>query len=236
VSGLILRADGIRKKYGAKLALENFSIDACGGQIIGLLGPNGSGKTTFLKLTAGLVKPTAGSIVLLGLSPGPRARARVSFMSTEEYLYAAMRIQDVIKFYSDMFADFDQKKCLDYLQFFYLTPDMKVRNLSTGMRAGLKMVLAFSRRAAVILLDEPLNGIDVVARDLVIDLIKKEKRDDCVVFVTSHLVDELEEIIDYAVFLARGVTVLSGRARELLAERGCSLNDLYREVYRGKID
>ncbi|MDR1069900.1 MAG: ABC transporter ATP-binding protein [Gracilibacteraceae bacterium] len=232
----ILTAKNLTKHYGTKHALENFNITARGDRVIGLLGPNGSGKTTFLKITAGLVKATSGEILLYGLPPGPRTKARVSFMSTEEYLYAAMRVKGVMNYFADMFPDFERKKCLLYLPRFNLTPEMKVRDLSTGMRAGLKLVLAFSRGAGAVLLDEPLNGIDVVLRDLVLEMIRTERREDRVIFVTSHLVDDLESVVDEAVFIDRGIAVLSGSVSEMTAERGCSLEDIYREVYRGKIN
>jgi ABC-2 type transport system ATP-binding protein len=232
----ILTAKNLVKRYGAKSALEQFQISACGGQIIGLLGPNGSGKTTFLKITAGLVKPTSGEILLRGLPPGPRTKSQVSFMSTEEYLYVTMKISGIIKYFSDMFPDFDREKCLLYLPLFNLTPALKVRDLSTGMRAGFKLALAFSRRASLILLDEPLNGIDVVTRDIVLNLIGQERGNERVIIATSHLVDDLEPLTDEVIFLDRGVTVLSGAVRELTSERGCSLENIYREVYRGKTD
>ncbi|MDR1603583.1 MAG: ABC transporter ATP-binding protein [Gracilibacteraceae bacterium] len=232
----ILTVKDLVKRYGAKAALEHFQLTARGGRIIGLLGPNGSGKSTFLKIAAGLVKPTAGEILIRGLPPGPRTKARVSFMSTEEYLYAAMKIDGIIRYFADMFPDFDRAKCLLYLPLFNLTPRLKVRDLSTGMRAGLKLALAFSRRADVILLDEPLNGIDVVIRDIVLDLIRRERGDERVIFVTSHLVDDLETVIDEAIFLDHGVAVLAGSVPELQAGRACSLEDIYREVYRGQIN
>ncbi|MDR0433427.1 MAG: ABC transporter ATP-binding protein [Gracilibacteraceae bacterium] len=232
----VLTAKGLSKRYGGKLALDNFQITALGGRIIGLLGPNGSGKTTFLKIAAGLVKASGGEILLDGRPPGSRTKADVAFMSTEEYLYAALRIKTIIGFFTDMFSDFDRERCFHYLPLFNLTAEMKVRDLSTGMRAGLKLILVFSRRAAVVLLDEPLNGIDVVIRDLVLNLIKKERREDRVIFVTSHLVDDLETVIDEAVFLDHGRIVLSGSMAELTAESSRSLEDVYREVYRGKID
>jgi ABC-2 type transport system ATP-binding protein len=232
----ILTARDLLKRYGAKTALAHFQLTARGGRIIGLLGPNGSGKTTFLKIAAGLVKATSGEILVRGLPPGPRTKARVSLMSTEEYLYAAMKIDGILSYFTDMFPDFDRAKCLLYLPLFNLTPNLKVRDLSTGMRAGLKLALAFSRRTDVILLDEPLNGIDVVIRDIVLDLIRRERGEERVIFVTSHLVDDLQTVIDEAVFIDRGVTVLAGAVPDLLAGRAGSLEDIYREVYRGQIN
>jgi ABC-2 type transport system ATP-binding protein len=229
---MILEAKELGKSYYKHQALINFNLQITEGKIIGLLGPNGSGKTTFMKMVAGLSRPTQGSLLIAGHIPGPQTKALVSFMSTEEYLSSWMTIKTMLGFFHDVYQDFQTEICLDYLDRLGLTQTLKVKALSTGMRAGLKIALALSRNAALYLLDEPLNGIDIVARDRILQMIKDSMRPESAMIITSHLVDELEPILDEVIFLKLGQTELSGDISALRAEKGLDLADMYREVYQ----
>lgn len=227
----MLQCKNIQKKYMHTTALADISIDIEPGKIYALLGPNGNGKTTFMKIATGLVKPTSGTITYDNEPIGEASKAAIAYMPTEGYFYPYMTIKDAGNYYNDFFEDFDPARFDRLLGKMDLNQRLKIRTLSSGMMAKLKLAITLSRNAKLYLLDEPLNGIDLVARDLVIESILETANDKNTFIISSHLVDELEKIIDSAIFIKDGSVILSGSAEELRETNKKSIADLYRSVY-----
>ena len=199
--------------------------------IYGLLGPNGSGKSTWMKMAAGLIVPDEGEMRLDGVKISAETKKHIAYMPTEGYFYSYMKIKDAGRYYQDFFDDFDAQQFEKLTADMDLEMNMKVRNLSSGMMAKLKIAVTLSRKAELYLLDEPLNGIDLLARDEVVNTILTNMSDNASVVISSHLVEELERIIDKAIFMKDGQIVLMGDVEEIRQERGESVTDLYRQIY-----
>ncbi len=227
----MLVLEKVVKSYMQCTAVNNISLQLKEGKIYGLLGPNGSGKSTMMKMIAGLVKPTSGSITLDGQPVGTETKAHIAYMSTESFFYPYMKISDVAKYYSDFFEDFDVQKFNRLLNELDLNINNKVRDMSTGMIAKLKIAATMSRNAKVIMLDEPLNGIDLIAREKIMSLIMANSVNGNIMIISSHLVDELETFINGAVFIKNGVLQLAGDVEQLKQERGETVVDLYKKIY-----
>ena len=221
----------VTKKYMKMTAVNGVSIDFMPGRIYALLGSNGSGKTTLMKMIAGLVKPTSGDITLSGVPIGVETKKHIAYMPTESYFYNYMSCADIGKYYADFFEDFSLDQYYNYLNEMKLTPDMKASKMSSGMMAKLKLAVNLSRNASVIMLDEPLNGVDIVAREQVINAVISKASPDKIIIMSSHLVDELEAVIDYAVFIKDGVIVSQGDAENLRTASGMSIVDQYKRIY-----
>ena len=228
----MLQCQNVMKKYGKKTAVANITTNIVPGKIYALLGSNGSGKTTFMKMVAGLVKPTNGTITFNGMPIGDETKKYIAYMPTESFYYNYMTCRDAGKFYKDFYQDFDEIKYYGLLQEMNLDPNMKVSKMSSGMTAKAKLALTLSRNSSIIMLDEPLNGIDIIARDKVIETVLRSASPNNAIIMSSHLVDELEKIIDYAIFVRQGQVVLQGDAEELRTQHGKSIVDMYREIYK----
>lgn len=227
----MLQCNRVTKKYMKMTAVDNISIDFMPGKIYALLGSNGSGKTTLMKMIAGLVNPTSGSITLSGIPIGVETKKHIAYMPTESYFYTYMSCADIGKYYADFFEDFSIEQYNNYLNEMHLTPDMKASKMSSGMMAKLKLAVTLSRDASLIMLDEPLNGVDIVAREQVINTIISKASPNRIIIMSSHLVDELEAIIDNAVFIKDGVIVSHGDAESLRTASGMSIVDQYKRIY-----
>jgi ABC-2 type transport system ATP-binding protein len=227
----MLESKNLVKKYITKTAVKDITLSIERGKIYAILGPNGSGKTTFMKMAAGLVKPTSGTITYEGLPIGVESKEKVAYMSTEPFFYSYMTAEDVGKYYRDFFKDFDMARYEDLLKKMDLNLKDKAKNLSSGLAAKLKIAATLARKAELYMLDEPLNGIDIIARERIINTILEVANDNTSILISSHLVDELEKIIDNAVFIKTGEVVLLGEAERLREEHGKSIVDLYKEIY-----
>lgn len=219
------------KRYGGKFAVNGMSVAIEDAHIYGLLGPNGSGKSTWMKMAAGLIVPDEGEMRLDGVKISAETKKHIAYMPTEGYFYSYMKIKDAGRYYQDFFDDFDAQQFEKLTADMDLEMNMKVRNLSSGMMAKLKIAVTLSRKAELYLLDEPLNGIDLLARDEVVNTILTNMSDNASVVISSHLVEELERIIDKAIFMKDGQIVLMGDVEEIRQERGESVTDLYRQIY-----
>ena len=227
----MLECREITKKYGRKTAVDHVSFKLEPGKVYAKLGPNGSGKTTLMKMAVGLVKPNSGEFLYNGQPIGVESRKEVAYMSTEPYFYPWMTIKDIGKYYADFFADFSMERYQYLLQRMELTMDMKAKTLSSGMMAKLKIAVTMARQAKVYLLDEPLNGIDLLARDAIIQSVTEAIRPDVTLVISSHLVDELEKVTDVAVFIKQSHLAAMWDKTELLQKQGKTVVDLYREIY-----
>ena len=227
----MLESKEITKVFGKKTAVDHISLKLEPGYIYAMLGPNGSGKTTWMKMAAGLIKPTSGEMYYNGRPLDVDSRREIAYMSTEPYFYNWMSIADVGKYYQDFFTDFSMEKYHELLSYMELTMDMKTKSLSSGMMAKLKIAVTLARDARVIMLDEPLNGIDLLARDRIMKSIVDTTGPDRVLLISSHLVEELETVADYAVFIKQSHLIEVRGLEELRASEGISVADKYRQIY-----
>ncbi len=227
----MLTFDHVTKIYDSMNALNDFTLQFLPGHVYALVGPNGSGKSTMMRIAAGLVKPTFGTVYFQNRPIGVESKKHIAYMCTEPFYYDYMKVQDVATFYQDFFADFDTNRFANLLQFMQLNPGMKVKSLSSGMAAKLKIAATLSRNAPIIMLDEPLNGIDLVGRDEIIQTILRGASPNSAILISSHLFEELEPIVDRIVMMDRGSLVLEGDLEEIRARYGKSISDLYREHF-----
>ncbi len=227
----MVEAKLVGKRYLGKQAVKDVNMVWEDGRIYALLGPNGSGKTTFMKMVAGLVKPTAGELFYNGEKIGVESKRKVAYMSTEPFFYSYMNVKHVGKYYADFFEDFSMERYEELIARMDLKMTDKAKELSSGLAAKLKIAATLARDAQLYMLDEPLNGIDIIARESIIETIVEAAGEGKTVVISSHLVDELEPIVDSVVFMKQGGVILAGDAEEIRIERGKSIVDLYKEVY-----
>ena len=224
-----LRIDNLTQRYRGVTALKGVCTQLRGGDTCLLLGPNGSGKTTLMKLVAGIASPSSGEITLDGMPIGPKTKARIAYMPTENYFYNYMSVRDAGKYYADFFADFDRAAYEARIDRAELDPRAFIRTLSSGMSAKLRLSLILSRDAKVMMFDEPINGVDMLTRDWVLDEIAARRSPERILLISTHLVEQAERLANCALFLRRGELVREGAMDALCRES--SLEDLYREVY-----
>lgn len=229
--GVILKTEGLTKKYFNKVALKDVDITLESGKILGLLGPNGSGKTTFLKIAAGILRPTSGVINIDNNTPGVYTKGIVSYLPDKDYFYKWMKIKDSFNFFNDMYDDFDLKKAREILDFMKLNEEDKITSLSKGMKEKLSLTLVFARRSKLYILDEPLGGVDPSARQKILDTIISSYNEDSSMIITTHLVNDIERVFDDVAFISDGEIILSGNAEELRSQRGKSIDELFMELY-----
>ena len=227
---MIAESRGLTKAFMGKKAVKGVSLKIRSGSIYGLLGPNGSGKTTWMKMMTGVIKPTQGEVVFDGAPWNYRAKNQVAYMSTEPFYYDFMNIGMVGKYYSDFFEEFDQKKFHDLIAKVGLSEEMKMREISTGMMAKLKVIATLSRKAMLYMLDEPLNAIDLKAREEIIDVILTTVSEKNAVIISTHLIEEIESFIDHAIFMKDGSVIYECDVEEERMRSGRSAADLYREL------
>ena len=227
----MLECNQLTKKYQSVEAVSNLTLTLEPGKIYALLGPNGSGKTTFMKMAAGLVKQSSGSLLFEKQPIGVYSKQHIAYMPTESYFYSYMTCKDVGNYYSDFFPDFNRKRFDLMIHNMELNEKTLVSKLSSGMMAKLKIAATLARDAKLIMLDEPLNGIDIIARERVISTIIDNFAPEKTFVISTHLVDELERVMDSAIFMKHGRLEIYGDAEEIRQTHGCSIVDLYKQVY-----
>lgn len=228
----LLKIENLTKKYYNKIALNNVSLNLERGKIYGLLGPNGSGKTTLMKVIAVLHKQTSGQVLIQGEPLSYKTKVNVSYMPTENFLYDTFKVKDAVKFYSDMYTDFNEENAFKILKEINVDSEFKISKLSSGLVGKLKVALALSRNVDLYMLDEPLNGVDVMSRDAIMDLITRAYNENKTIIVSTHLVSEIEKILDSAIFLKDGIIALEGDAEDLRLSHGTSIEGVYKEVFK----
>ena len=227
----MLRSEGLTKVFGAKTAVDHVTLNLEAGHIYAMLGPNGSGKTTWMKMAAGLCKPTEGTVLFQGAPISYRSRSSIAYMSTEPYFYSWMTLRDVGRYYQDFFSDYSAQRYAELLKSFELEESMKAKDLSSGIMAKAKIAVTLARDASVWMLDEPFNGIDLLARDRIREAVIEAARPDKLLLLSSHLVEEMEAIADRAVFLKSGQLVLETDIETDRDENNRSIADEYRRIY-----
>ena len=228
----ILQCEALSKTYGPKPALKDVTVSFAAGRITGLLGPNGGGKTTLLKLAAGLLTPTSGRVTVCGRAPGVWTKAHTAYLPDRSSLPDGVRVEEAVDIFADFYADFDKQKASAMLSDLRLQPSDRVAALSKGARDKLQLVLVMSRRASLYLLDEPLGGVDPAARDYILDTIIRNYSEDAALVLSTHLIGDIETVLDDLVMLRDGQVYLQGAAEELRESHGKSVDALFREVFQ----
>ena len=229
----ILTCEALTKRYEKdKTALDGVDLHVSFGRIVGLLGPNGSGKTTLIKLANGLLQPTGGSIKIAGMAPGPDTKALVSYLPDADWLPDWMRVEQLVEMFGDFYADFDPAKASEMLAKLNLSPKAKLKTLSKGNKEKVQLILAMSRNARLYLLDEPIGGVDPAARDYILSTILNNYQKDATVVLSTHLIGDIEPILDEAIFLKDGRVFAHRNAEELRETEGMSVDAYFREVFK----
>lgn len=227
-----LKAAGLTKRYGGALALDNLDLELPQGKIIGLLGPNGSGKTTFIKLAAGLLTPTSGEITVCGEPIGPKSKALVSYLPDRTYFSKQMQVGMLMDFFGEFYEDFDRQRADEMLTALGINKNARFRTLSKGTQEKVQLVLVMSRRAKLYLLDEPIGGVDPAARDYILGTIIQNYDPSATVLISTHLISDVERVLDEYIFLYQGKIMQKGSADQVREETGKSLDELFREVFK----
>lgn len=231
--GEIVSIRGLNKRYSHnKIVFNNLNLDFERGRIIGLLGPNGSGKTTLIKLMAGLLKPDAGTISIDGKPVGKDSKAVVSYLPERTYFNENLKIRQVISIFKDFYADFDEERAYHMMELLNLDTNMMIKKLSKGNKEKVQLIMVMSRRARLYLLDEPIAGVDPAARDYIINTIISNYDSEASVLISTHLISDIEKIIDDVVFIKEGNIICHQSADSLREQNGKSVDEVFREVFR----
>ena len=228
----IVRCSNLYKKYGNITALNNIDLTLESGKIIGLLGPNGSGKTTLIKILNGLLTPTSGEIRINGYAVGAETKKIVAYLPDNSYLNSWMTVKQIVSYFADFYEDFRPELAYEMLQRLDISPDRRLKTLSKGNKEKVCLILVMSRNARLYVLDEPIAGVDPAARDYVISTIINNYNPEATVLISTHLISDIEQVLDEVVFLKNGNIVLHSTVDEIRAEHGKSVDELFREVFK----
>ena len=229
----VLTCEKLTKVYGKeKTALDGIDLELDFGRIVGLLGPNGSGKTTLLKLANGLLQPTEGRIRIAGMAPGPETKELVSYLPDAEWLPDWMQVGELVQMFQDFYPDFDPAKANEMLARLNIAPNARLKTLSKGNKEKVQLVLAMSRNARLYLLDEPIGGVDPAARDYILNTIISNYSKDATVVISTHLIEDIEPVLDEAVFLKDGRIFAHRAVDDIRETEGKSVDAYFREVFK----
>lgn len=223
---------GLTKSYDKKnVAVNNITLTLPKGKIIGLLGPNGSGKTTLIKMLNGLLTPTQGSIKINGQYVGVDTKAQVAYLPDRTYLSGGQKISEILDFFSDFYADFSKEKAIEMLQSLNIDPSVKLKTLSKGTKEKVQLILVMSRKADLYILDEPIAGVDPAARDYILRTIINNYNLDATVIISTHLIGDIEKVLDEVIFMRYGHLVLYTSVDNIREQHGKSVDAYFREVF-----
>lgn len=222
---------GLSKAYGPKVALSGVDLEVGRGRIVGLLGPNGSGKTTLIKLLCGLLQPTTGTLEINGQHIGPATKAQVSYLPDRMYFADWMKATDLFDLFRDFYQDFDYDKALAMCRSLGVEPKDRLKSMSKGTKEKVQLVLVMARKAQLYLLDEPIAGVDPAARDYILGTILSNYSEEASVLLSTHLIADIERVLDEVVFIREGVMVLHKDVDAIREETGKSVDTLFREVF-----
>ena len=223
----------LTKVYGnSTLAVNNMNLVLPRGRIIGLLGPNGSGKSTLIKMINGLLTPTDGHVLINGELPGPDTKAVISYLPERTYLLSGMKVDDIIRFFADFYADFSVDRAYTMLNSLGIPPHAQLKTLSKGTKEKVQLILVMSRDAEIYVLDEPLGGVDPATRDYILDTILSNFKEGSTVIISTHLIDDIERILDEVVFIDKGKIILHEDADILREKEQASINEIFRRMFK----
>ena len=228
----VLQITNLHKSYGSHSVLEGVSFCIPRGKIVGLLGPNGCGKSTIMKLIAGLIPLSKGEILINGMAPGQKTKSLISYLPERSYLNDWMRISDLLSFFHDFYSDFDLERAKQMLADLNIALNDRLKTMSKGTKEKVQLVLVMSRRARLYLLDEPIGGVDPAARDYILRTILANYSENATILLSTHLIADVEKILDDVIFLKQGEVALSASVEQLREERGTSVDALFREVFK----
>ena len=224
--------DHVTKNYGHEVALMDVSLNIQPGRIIGLLGPNGSGKTTIIKLINGLLQPSLGNIYIHGQLPSPASKKVVSYLPDTTCLNENMKIIDAIRYFQDFYADFNVQRAYQLLNDLHLHPSQKLNSLSKGNKEKVQLILVMSREADLYVLDEPIGGVDPAARDYILRTIIQNRRPNSSVLISTHLIADIEQVLDEAIFINQGRILLHENTTVMRNQHGKSIDEIFRDQFR----
>ena len=227
-----IEINDLTKKFGDLTALDEVSVSLEKGQIVGLLGPNGSGKTTLIKVLNGLLTPTSGSVSINGNAPGVETKKVVAYLPDRNALPDYMTSSQLMNIYEDFFEDFDRAKAEEMVDDLGINRKQAMKKMSKGTKEKLQLCLVMARKADVYLLDEPIGGVDPATRDYILRTIISNYNEDAVVLISTHLISDIESVLDDVIFIKEGKIVLHKPADEIREEKGESIDGLFREVFK----
>lgn len=228
----LLTCRNLTKNYGGLIALNNINLKIESGKIIGLLGPNGSGKTTLIKIINGLLTPTSGEVLINGNKPGIETKKQVAYLPDNSYLNSWMTVEQIVKMFSDFYADFRPQLAFQMLSRLGITPKAKLKTLSKGNKEKVCLILVMSRNALLYVLDEPIAGVDPATRDYVISTIINNYNPEASVIISTHLIADIEQVLDEVIFINNGNITLQKTVDEIREENQKSVDELFREEFK----
>lgn len=232
MSNELVHIAGLNKSYGLVKALDQVDLDLTGGHIIGLLGPNGSGKTTLIKILNGLLRPDSGTVEIDGAAPGPHTKSVISYLPDRPYFADWMKVGDMFDLFQDFYADFDRERAEYMCKTLHIETGMKIKSMSKGTKEKTQLILAMSRKAKLYLLDEPIAGVDPAARDFIMDTILSNYNPEGSVIISTHLISDIERVLDEAIFIQEGHILLHDTVDSIREREGKSVDQLFRETFR----
>lgn len=228
----ILECRNLTKFFPGCLALNSVNLSVPKGKIVGLLGPNGSGKSTLIKLINGLLTPNSGEILINGMKPGVETKKIISYLPERTYLNDWMTVQNMIDFFGDFYGNFNKAKAYDMLQRLHINPNARLKTMSKGTKEKVQLILVMSREAELYVLDEPIGGVDPAARDYILDTIISNYSENASLIISTHLITDVEKILDGVIFINMGNIVLTSTVDEIREKENKSVDTMFREVFR----
>lgn len=228
----ILQCKNLTKVFPGKVALSGVNLEVGRGRIVGLLGPNGSGKSTLIKMCNGLLTPTNGELFIDGNAPGIETKRVVSYLPERTYLNDWMTVRNLVDFFDDFYTDFDKAKAYDMFQRLDIKSDARLKTMSKGTKEKVQLILVMSRDASLYLLDEPIGGVDPAARDYILNTIISNYSENATVIISTHLISDVERILDDIIFINQGSIALVSSVEEIREKNNKSVDELFREVFR----
>lgn len=228
----VLDFKNLTKLYGTKPALEDITLSVPKGAIVGLLGPNGSGKTTMLKLATGLLQPTKGEVLACGYKPGAVSKDLVAYQSDKVYLNDWMNVEDLLCMMNDFFTNFNKDKANEMLRSLNINPNDRLKTMSKGTKEKVQLITTMSRDVKLYLLDEPIGGVDPAARDYILNTIISNYTENATVVISTHLIADVEPVLNHVLFLKQGHIVRQGDVDDIREQTGKSIDALFREEFR----
>ena len=232
MDNIILKCNGLSKSYDFTNALNNVNLSVKSGRIVGLLGPNGSGKTTFIKLLNGLLKPTQGEILNDGKNPGTETKRIVAYLPDKNYLDNTKTVKAILRLFADFYEDFDLERAVKMLKDLDIDSSKRFKLLSKGTKEKVQLILVMCRKAKLYLLDEPIAGVDPAARDYILNTIIKNYNKEAAVIISTHLIADVEPILDEAIFISKGDILLHQEVETIKKERNMTVDNYFREVFK----
>lgn len=228
----LVEIQGLVKAYDSRtIAVNNLTLAIPRGKIIGLLGPNGSGKTTLIKMLNGLLAPTQGSILINGMEPGPETKTIISYLPERTYFGGGSTVTELVNYFADFYADFSKEKAMNMLASLGINPKAKLKTLSKGTKEKVQLILVMSRQAQLYILDEPIAGVDPAARDYILKTIISNYNPEATILLSTHLITDIENILDEVIFLRYGQLVLQTSVDDIRENHGKSVDAYFREVF-----